>query len=295
MNTAVPGNHPDQDLLDDLLAEALPADKIRAIEAHVMSCPSCERRLADAERARAQLTASDPGPLPPSRVTSPPAMSFDEAPTAAWKAFLTEEPADAPPASPVPQRVGRAVRSMRSRRDVRAESGDQRRPRRPWIIVGVAAASVTVLAVGGYGVASLVDDRPVASAASEVPSLGTGTQNILHASGAEYTASTLASQTRALVQTGSPVAGERTSPAPADAAIPRKPGTVTDPEQLSQCLRALGESDPHPLAVDLASYQGREAAVIVLPGATGGFNVWVVARDCRPGAEGPLAYKSINR
>jgi hypothetical protein len=227
-------------------------------------------------------------------------MSFDEAPTAAWKAFLEEEPPDLtspkPSAPSAQQKMGRTVRSMRSRRDIRAESGDLGHRRRPLVISGVAAAVVAVLAISGYGVMSWMASHPSATVASDALP-GTGARDILHASGAEYTASTLADQAKALMRTASPVggktAGGKTPSTSSSSSLPLKPGTIADPEQLSQCLRALGENDRQPLAVDLARYQGREAAVVVLPGATGGFDVWVVARDCRPGAEGTLAYKSI--
>jgi len=73
----------------------------------------------------------------------------------------------------------------------------------------------------------------------------------------------------------------------------RTTGTVAEPQRMVACLSALGEHDRQPVAVDLATYQGREAAVIVLTGQSGGYDVWVVARGCRPGAEGELAFRSI--
>jgi hypothetical protein len=222
-------------------------------------------------------------------------MSFDEAPTAAWKAFLAE-PAEPPPAVPVQQRVGRAVRSVRSRRDVRAEDrGEPAWWARPGVLAGVAAAGVAVLGLGGWATVSFIGGTgPADSVADALP--GTSSRSVLHASGADYTASTLVQQATSLVRTGSPSPAGKTPGARASAAggpaVPVKSGTITDPTQLTSCLRSLGESDRAPLAVDLARFQGREAAVIVLAGKVGGYDIWVVARDCRPGAEGPLAFKS---
>lgn len=321
MNDATPGFHPPQDVLADLVAEALPLDQAREVEAHVMACLRCERLLADAERVRSLLSAPDPGPMPDdvwARVESglvtesahqtraipvpPPAMSFDEAPTAAWKAFLSDpaEPSPEPApraaapepapraAAPEPhRRVGRAVRSMRSRRDVRAEVSSSRRPR-PWVLAGAAAAGVAVLGVGGWVTISLIGEGHTDAVVTDLP--GAGARGVMHASGAEYTASTLAEQTKALVRTGSPAGA---TPVARATTVPSRPGTVSDPLQLTSCLRALGEGDSAPIAVDLARYQGREAAVMVLAGKNGGLDVWVVARGCRPGAEGTLAYKTV--
>jgi hypothetical protein len=236
-----------------------------------------------------------PAPGPPTLPPAPPSsMSFDEAPTAAWKAFLAE-PAEPPPAVPVQQRVGRAVRSVRSRRDVRVEDrGESAWWARPGVLAGVAAAGVAVLGLGGWAAVSFIGGGgPADSVADALP--GKSPRSVLHASGADYPASTLVQQATSLVRTGSPVAtGKQPTPQASGAdgsAVPVTSGTVTDPTQLTACLRSLGESDRAPLAVDLARYQGREAAVIVLAGKVGGYDIWVVARDCRPGAETPLAFK----
>jgi hypothetical protein len=232
--------------------------------------------------------------IPPAPVP-PPSMSFDEAPTAAWKAFLAE-PAEPPPAAPVQQRVGRSVRSVRSRRDVRVEDrGESAWWSRPGVLAGVAAAGAAVLGLGGWAAVSFIGGGgPADSVADTLP--GRSPRSVMHASGADYTASTLVQQATSLARTGSPVAtGKQPTPPASGAdgsAVPVTSGTVSDPTQLTACLRSLGESDRAPLAVDLARYQGREAAVIVLAGKVGGYDIWVVARDCRPGAEGPLAFKS---
>ena len=69
--------------------------------------------------------------------------------------------------------------------------------------------------------------------------------------------------------------------------------TLRDPAALRACLGALGVQDEPVLAVDLARYNGRDSAVIVLRATGGAYDVWIVARDCRPGADGTLKYVSM--
>jgi hypothetical protein len=46
--------------------------------------------------------------------------------------------------------------------------------------------------------------------------------------------------------------------------------------------------------VDLATYEGREAAILLLTAADGrGHEVWAVERSCAPGAEGALKYTRL--
>ena len=75
--------------------------------------------------------------------------------------------------------------------------------------------------------------------------------------------------------------------APAVAADPQATD-VTNPARLAACRRRRSAaSRTAVVAVDLARYQGREAAVLVRPHG-GGYEVWVVERTCHPGDEGAL-------
>jgi hypothetical protein len=81
--------------------------------------------------------------------------------------------------------------------------------------------------------------------------------------------------------------------APGRSAAPNPTATdVTNPQRLAACLAALGAASGSVVAVDLARYQGREAAVLVVR-TQSGYEVWVVERTCHPGDEGVLAERTL--
>jgi hypothetical protein len=130
-------------------------------------------------------------------------------------------------------------------------------------------------------------------------------------SGGDYADATLEAQVKVLVaasivqqQRAADKAAGTGSPAPAPQATPNtsagaeaRPASgnqsLRDPKNLNACLGALGVADQPVLGVDLARYQGRDSAVIVLRADGGAYDVWIVARDCRPGADGTLKYLSM--
>ncbi|GAB3241134.1 cupin domain-containing protein [Kineosporia babensis] len=69
---------------------------------------------------------------------------------------------------------------------------------------------------------------------------------------------------------------------------------LKDPEALQACLKAIDREGTQPVAVDLATYDNREAALIVLPGTSGGYDVWIVARTCQPGDDGTIDVVEVN-
>ena len=141
------------------------------------------------------------------------------------------------------------------------------------------------------------------------------------ASGTRYTTAALRTQARALLpaQTGGEAmthsgAGEaaprartaapaRGAPVPAPAADgSRSAGTVTpdpratdirSPARLAACLAALDTGQERLVTVDLATFDGREAAVLVLQATTGGYEVFVVRTQLRPRPEGTLDYATL--
>jgi hypothetical protein len=87
--------------------------------------------------------------------------------------------------------------------------------------------------------------------------------------------------------------GAGTSDARSLAADP-KADDLRNPARLAACLGALGVSPDRLVAVDLATYDGREAAILLATSADGaGHEVWAVERTCGPGAEGALGYTRL--
>jgi hypothetical protein len=139
-------------------------------------------------------------------------------------------------------------------------------------------------------------------------------------SGRDYRERTLAAQARSLLALGRVAGATPSASAPPTKApaVPRPsaasgrslaPGAtsiesglaadpaaadVTNPARLAACLKALGVAPDRLVAVDLARYEGREAAILLLTAADGnGHEVWAVERTCAPGMEGALKYTHL--
>jgi len=212
--------------------------------------------------------------------------------------------------------TGSVRRLSTPRRDARPE----RRRRPASLLLAAAAAVVLVLAVGAVRLVRSGGDATAAlqgggssgstsSASAAAGGAGAGAA-VVTRSNREYTPSTLAAGARSLVvasaraQEGAIVAqGSSTGdaaqpPAPRAAAGPPSvspnptAADVTNPQRLAACVAALGASPDSVVAVDLARYKGREAAVLVVRTASG-YEVWVVERTCHPGDEGALGETTL--
>jgi hypothetical protein len=221
--------------------------------------------------------------------------------------------------------AGRTKRGARgggtaSRRDAR-DSG----PRRRGPILLAAAATVATVAVVGSvqlagrdssSTASLSAGTPSAAEAGGASGGSPAAASSIVASGRAYRERTLVAQAQSLLADAvSPAAadgrssGSATRRPPVPAPAPVAPGgtqdqskvaadpaadDVTSPARLAACLTALGASPARLVAVDLATYEGREAAILLLTAADGrGHEVWAVERSCAPGAEGALKYTRL--
>jgi hypothetical protein len=120
------------------------------------------------------------------------------------------------------------------------------------------------------------------------------------ASGTAYSAAQLGQQVNSLL--AKPPAAATPLPAkPSGADTAAEVGgaasgntALTDPKALAGCLSALDTpAGVRPLAVDLGSFNGQEAAIIVLPAPDKGYEVWAVARTCGPQDDGTISYRVV--
>lgn len=177
------------------------------------------------------------------------------------------------------------------------------RPNRPKPAYLVAAVAAAALVVAGGASALHVTKRPNGAAAigdayssrtsattpatAPTPSTQPPTSDGLHVqlSRTAYGAGTLAAQARALLDHPGPSVRDLAAESPAI-------GPIATPIGLESCLEALGALDAtHPtldaVSVDLATYDGKPAAVLVVTRA-GASTAWAVARSCTTGSPGVL-------
>ena len=287
MTSTAPGAHPSPEEVDALLD---PSGGDARVSAHVGACERC-RRVRDDLREVRDLLGAQARTLPP----EPPDLG------ARIAAALAAEPPLRPGRSDVPAPRGWD----------RSEGGQvvTLPTRRRWPAYLAVAASVAVVGLGGtYLVGTLGGGGSDAGAAAEmssadaedsggsdgggaaapavtvppgsVPDLGVqGRDGDVRSSGTDYTAADLAAQAASLlVSTDDRLGSEQAE---------------TDAEQFAEsgrgdCLAALGRAGTEPAATDVATYEGQEAVVLVLPSGRG-FDVLVVPVGCGSGDDRVLA------
>jgi hypothetical protein len=212
--------------------------------------------------------------------------------------------------------------SVTSRREARPSG---RRSRRTLAaVVGLAAAAlvgvvtVKALPTGGSSAGTAAiggesDSSSAASAAAGGQAAGGGASLSAvpyERTGTAYTAAGLARQalglTRARSAGSAAAAPAATGPVTPAVPAPSRPTqryaqaapdpTATDisnPANLDGCLTALKTSRDRLVGVDLATYDDREAAVLVLRAAGGGYEVFVVERTCSAADDHSLAYAAL--
>jgi hypothetical protein len=173
---------------------------------------------------------------------------------------------------------------------------EMRRPQRrhrPYYLAAAVAAAALVVAAGASALhlakrpnstavigGGFTSSTPGASTAAPGASGGSGVH--IQLGNTAYTAATLGPQARDLLDhPGAPL-----RPGAAEAPAIGPIGTEVG---LASCLEGLGVGSPAPSAVsaDLATFEGRPAAVVVVT-RDGASSVWVVERSCSAQAPGVL-------
>ncbi|WP_156822666.1 hypothetical protein [Demetria terragena] len=151
---------------------------------------------------------------------------------------------------------------------------------RPLAAVG-AAAAIGIGALAGYQALSGSSSAPVANAPTSSGPNASDAQDrfTIQTSGRDYTKSGLATQAASL---------KNAKPSSAPAASSLKKTTLTTPDGVVTCLRSMtGNSIPDKIAVDVATFEGKPAVIVVVT-EDGKSRAWVVARTCE-NADGRIA------
>ena len=301
--------HADAEALAAFREELLSRRKAGRVSAHLAACPRCAALDAQLAEVTTMLTRSTAPPMPDALTARIEAALAAEAATRSGAALIPADaapadasPADAVPAGAVPAAAGAgqgaAAPGAGERNGARGAAGGHRAsrpgPGRSWLALRVAAvtAAVAVIAGGGYGVAQLLSSGSPASTGASSGAAGAPAPN--------------GKRTAPRMSTGGIQPGSGTNVPGAPGASPRviSSGTNYQPGRLGAqaiaVLAALGTNahpsaqpvqfpglqfcldhvthGQHPLLVDVASYQGHPAVIIVLPATHP--RVLVVAPGC---------------
>jgi hypothetical protein len=184
------------------------------------------------------------------------------------------------------------------------------------VLLAAAAAVGVIAVVGAVQLAgpgsSSSSDAAMSAGSGTGPATaeggGTPQDAAILRSGRAYRKSTLAEQAQGLLSVsavrakGAPQGADRSStpratPAAeglATVAPDADADDVTNPSRLAACLKQLGVGADRVVAVDLATFDGREAAILLLLSPEGGgHEVWAVERTCGEGSEGALYYTRV--
>ncbi|MDQ1600946.1 MAG: hypothetical protein QOD68_2420 [Actinomycetota bacterium] len=286
--------HLDADALADLDEGLLDRDHVASARAHVAGCPRCRAELAALTGVRERLAAAaEVEPMPAEVVAR-----LDRA-----LAGVAAEPASTA--------VTRSVIPLRE---------PQRSSPRGLRWLQAAAVVVLVLAGGAVAVSALRGSDDNNSSASSAGGAGAVDKRAdaagaypVTASGRHWTKTTVEAEVpRLLAGTLSPTlppstfstendtggSGGSGGSAEAPRALAGVPAArLAGGPALADCVTELAGGPATPLAVDLATFDGQPAAVVLLPGigGPGRVDVWVVPPDCAQGNGQFLYYANVPR
>ncbi|HEX7186732.1 MAG TPA: hypothetical protein VF423_00785 [Actinomycetes bacterium] len=270
----VDGGHLDLDTLADLQEGLLDPPTARAAERHLRDCARCSDDLDELRTVPARLAAADDAGGMPDDVVA----RLDSALATEGLAAGASGARTVTPVTP----IGAGHRSPFGMRILQAAAV---------IVLLLAGTGIALSALGG-GDSANTDAGGADSTAGRAAEKAPGSYPVT-ASGRNWGAETLPVAVPELVDgTLAPtVTAQRDNAGddePSDDA--RAPQLLSESDAarlaggppLAECVTALNDGPITPLAVDLASWQGQPAAVIVLPTPDDPATVdaWVVAPDC---------------
>ena len=151
--------------------------------------------------------------------------------------------------------------------------------RRRWPLIGAAAAIVALLAMAGGFVAQ---QRSSNNGLAAIPSAGStaGSAGSVHVqiSNTAYTKDSLVTQAQALIASPGPDASVGDAPSA---------GPLVTQAGAAACVNALSASDAGAVSIDLATYDGQPAAIVVVR-RSDTTSVYAVQRDCGDGDAGVI-------
>ena len=275
------GAHPDAETLAELQVGLLAPADADETAVHLGECASCRAAYAALERLPGRLAAAaDVGPMPDDLVARLEAeLAAEGRPTTVT---ITPQP---------------AARHVRAGRDNR--------------VLQFAAAAVLVLAATAVGVSTLqngADDRTTSDAADargEGPAreLSAGSVPVL-STGTDYTQESVAAAVPGLLDRKGPEARLDEAPVPTPAEADDARARLKTGPALSGCVSAIADDPdtpavelPTPLVVDVASFHGQPATVIVLPTPRDAdrLDVYVVGPECSPADAKLLHFARVSK
>jgi anti-sigma factor RsiW len=301
-------------------------------ERHLAICPECSALREDLGRLRAALASHSTVPMPAS-VAARIDVALAEAAEARAAAGLS---ADGRSPSDREQTGKHLVRPAADESIGGRRAGPVPRRRRWLPVLGGALATIAIvlgtLAVlprltsshgGGSQVATAGGAEATGTAGGSKAEVSPGPNAAANgydsaasarvvSSGRAYTAYTLSAGVRDLLaeqdtanslaaapQQGG-IGASPASPAPSDSRSANSGGQFTQLTRqaaLTACIQSLVKNDVVPIVVDLATYGGKPAAIIVLPDPADSSSaiVYVVGPGCGPGESTPIATTTVRR
>ena len=272
-----PGAHPDPETLAEFDEDLLEPPRAAEVWSHLTTCGACREDVAALHQLPGLLSAAgDVGPIPEELVARLDTALAGEGRSATVTITpLTET--------------------------------SRRRPGRDNRVLQAAAAAVLVLAATAVGVSALqdggTDDATVeASAGRDARDLSAGSVPVL-SSGSDYTQQSVVVAVPRLLASDGPAVLLDSAPQAAEKADDARARLSTG-SALSGCVSALADDPETPaiemptlLVVDIATFEGQAATVIVLPtpDETDQLDVYVVGPACAPADAKVLHFARVPR